>query len=100
MKNKQHKYILKAFIESKVPVVIQRCAPELIDIDSVIGGYCARMLTRSNIIELPLGHIITETDKKTFSELINQSNGVEKNELLVYYRLAILVESILIQYQQ
>ncbi|UKI19505.1 MAG: hypothetical protein L6V89_10895 [Oscillospiraceae bacterium] len=40
------------------------------------------------------------TEKATFSELINQSKGMEKDELVVYYRLAILAESILIQYRQ
>lgn len=29
-----------------------------------------------------------------------QSTGMEKEELVVYYRLAILVEAILIQYRQ
>ena len=44
--------------------------------------------------------IISKTEKAAFSELINQSTGMEKDELVVYYRLAILVESILIQYRK
>lgn len=100
MKNKQHKYILKAFIESRIPTVMRRSAPELIAIDSIIGGYCMRLVKREKFVELPSSEIISKTEKVTFSELINQSTGMEKDELVVYYRLAILAESILIQYRR
>ncbi len=36
MKNKQHEYILKAFLESSIPPVIRRRAPELMTIDPII----------------------------------------------------------------
>ena len=68
--------------------------------DSVIGGYCSQLIKRIKLIELPPNGIISETEKAAFSELINQSTGIEKDELVVYYRLAILVESILIQYRK
>ena len=97
MKSKQHEYILKAFLDSSIPTVIRRSSPELMIIDSVIGGYCSQLIKRA---ELPPSEIISKTDKAAFSELINQSTGMEKDELVVYYRLAILVESILIQYRQ
>lgn len=100
MKNKQHKYILKAFINSRIPTVIRRSSPELMIIDSVIGGYCTQLITWTKRIELPSSEIISKTEKAAFSELINQSTGIEKEELVVYYRLAILVESILIHYRQ
>ena len=86
MKNKQHKYILKAFLESKIPARIRLNAPELIAIDSIIGGCCTQLLKQSKFIEFPAD--------------INQSAGMEKDELVIYYRLAILAESILIQYRQ
>ena len=38
MKSKQHEYILKAFLNSSIPAVIRRNSPELMVIDSVIGG--------------------------------------------------------------
>ena len=38
MKNKQHEYILKAFLESRIPAIMRRNAPELMGIDSIIGG--------------------------------------------------------------
>ena len=101
MKNKQHEYILKAFLESSIPTVMRRSSLELMAIDSIIGGgYCTQQVKRAKFIELPSSEIISKTEKAAFSELINQSTGMEKEELVVYYRLAILVESILIQYRQ
>ena len=100
MKSKQHEYILKAFLNSSIPMVIRRNSPELMVIDSVIGGYCSQLIKQAKFIELPSSEIISKTEKATFSELINQSRGMEKDELVVYYRLAILVESILIQYRR
>ena len=99
MKNKQHEYILKAFLESNIPTVMRRCSPELMVIDSIIGGYCTQLVKRVKYIEFPASEIISKTEKATFSKLINQSTGMEKDELVVYYRLAILVESILMQYR-
>ncbi len=100
MKSKQHEYILKAFLNSNIPAVIRRSSPGLMVIDSVIGGYCSQLIKQAKPIEIPSSEIISKTEKAAFSELINQSTGMEKDELVVYYRLAILVESILIQYRQ
>lgn len=100
MKNKQHEYILKAFIESRIPAKLRQSAPELIAIDSIIGGYCTQLVERANFVNPPSGIIISKPVKAAFSELINQSTGAEKDELVIYYRLAILAESILIQYWQ
>ena len=81
MKNKQHKYILKAFLESRIPAKIRQNAPELIAIDSIIGGCCTQLLKQSKFIEFPADTIISKDDKKVFSELINQSAGMEKDVL-------------------
>ena len=99
MKNKQHEHILKAFLESNIPTAIRKNCPELMDINSVIGGYCTQLVKRAKFVEIPSGNIISNADKAIFSELINRSTGNERDELVMYYRLAILVESILIQYQ-
>ena len=100
MKNKQHEYILKAFMSSSIPLSVRRNCPELMAIDSFIGGYCTQLLNRAKILELPSSEIISKREKAAFSKLINQLTGMEKDELIVYYRLAILVESILVQYLQ
>lgn len=100
IKNKQHEYILRAFLESRIPDIIRSDAPELIAVDSAIGGYCTQLITDVKSVKLPRGKIISENAKYTFSELINKLSGVQKNELVFYYRLAILTESVLFQYQQ
>ena len=100
MKNKQHEYILKAFLESNIPTIMRRSSPELMALDSIIGGYCTQLVKRAKFVELQSSEIISKREKATFSELINQSRGMEKDELVIYYRLAILVESILIQYRR
>ena len=78
MKNKQHEYIFKAFINSRIPMVIRRNSPELIAIDSVVGGYCSQLIHRAKFIELPSSDIISNTEKAAFSELINQSQEWKK----------------------
>lgn len=100
MKNKQHEYILKAFVNSRIPTKLRQSAPELMAIDSIIGGYCTQLVERAKFVDPPSGIVISKPVKTAFSELINQSTGMEKDELVVYYRLAILAESILIQYRQ
>lgn len=100
MKNKQHDYILKAFLKSSIPAVVRRNSPELMTIDSIIGGYCIQLVKGAKLVELPSGEVISKDKKAVFSELINLSEGIEKDELVVYYRLAVLVESVLVQYRQ
>lgn len=100
MTNKQHEYILKAFLESNIPIVIRRNFPELMAIDSIVGGYCTQLIKRAKFLDIRSNEIISTREKNTLSELINQSTGIEKDELVAYYRLAILVESILVQYKR
>ena len=100
MKNRQHKYILKAFLESSIPAVIRRDSLELLAVDSVIGGYCTCVLKGAKTIDITSDELILKSQKIAFSDLINCSSGAEKDELIVYYRLLILVECILLQYRQ
>ena len=85
MKNKQHEYILKAFLKSSIPAIIHRREPELLAIDSVIGGYCTQLIKKSKFIEIASDAIISKTEKDTFSEMINCSSGKEKDELVLYW---------------
>lgn len=48
MQNKQHEFVLKAFVESKIPYEIKKNAPELIALDSIIGGYCTQIIKNYN----------------------------------------------------
>lgn len=100
MKNKQHEFIIKAFLESKIPEALREYAPQLIDIDSAIGGYCIELLKTKDGLNLLSDKIISENDKILISQIINKSTGNAKVNLLLYYRLAILTESILYQYKR
>ena len=100
MENKQHEYILKAFLKSSIPTAMRSGFPEIIAIDSIMGGYCTQLMKRAKFIELQSSEIISKTEKVAFSKLINQSTGIEKDELVIYYRLVILVEAVLIQYRK
>ncbi|MBR5423621.1 MAG: hypothetical protein IK108_06380 [Clostridia bacterium] len=97
MKNKQHELILRAFLESKIPEVIKQDQPAFILIDSALGGYCTRVLRGDKLINMH--QVITTEDKKVFSDLINQNKDERKTELIIYYRLAVLTEEVLLQHQ-
>lgn len=98
MKDKQHYYILKAFLKSKIPYEIKNKAPNLIIMDSILGGYCIQIIKKQSVIKLLNNPIISNEEKNVFSSLINSASGKNKEELVIYYRLAILVESIILQY--
>ena len=96
MKNRQHELIIREFLETKIPEVIKQDQPDFISIDSALGGYCTRVLRGDKAINMQ--PVITKEDKRVFSELINQNNGDRKSELIIYYRLAVLTEEVLLQY--
>ena len=87
MNNKQHEHILKAFLASKIPAAVYEHAPELVAVDSVIGGYCTRLLRRNKALKCPPEGLISKEERKAFAELIN-----------LYYRLAVLAEAVVLRY--
>ena len=91
-----NKHIIRAFLEAKIPEVIKQDQPDFISIDSTLGGYCTRVLRGDKAINMQ--QVITKEEKRVFSELINQNDGDRKSELIIYYRLAVLTEEILLQY--
>jgi len=97
MKNKQYKLILRAFLASKIPDALKNHSMDMIDIDSYIAGYCSRLLRGSKtvLVSMPL---IPSEDRKKFDKLINMSEGEERIELIIYYRLAVLAELVILQY--
>ncbi len=96
MKSKQYEHILRAFLEAKIPEAIRQNKPDLISIDSALGGYCKRVLSGDK--EFNMQQVITKNEKVAFSELIDHNNNERKAELIIYYRLAILTEAVLFQY--
>jgi len=99
MIKKEHRYILKAFYEMKIPLIIKEFAPQLIFTDSEIGRYCEQILKRKSNIKIRSDKIITEDEIKIYSNLINISTGIEKEEMVIYYRLLRLTESIIYYYR-
>lgn len=98
MKNRQHEHILKAFLASKIPVAVYEYAPELIAVDSALGGYCTRLLRRDKALECPPDGLITKEERATFADLINRAPDTEKDEIVMYYRLAVLAEAVVLRY--
>ena len=86
MKNKQHEHILKAFLASKIPAAVYEHAPELVAVDSVIGGYCTRLLRRNKALKCSPEGLITKEERAAFAELINRAPDTEKDEIVIYYR--------------
>lgn len=98
MKNKQHEYILRAFLASKIPPKIKENAPELMVLDADVAGYCTQLLHGKKTIDLCDSTLLSSTEKDIFSRIINQSED-EKNDLVIYYRLFIIADGILQQYR-
>lgn len=95
MVKKQHKFILKAFLNAKIPLAVRQHAPQLIALDSAIGGYCEQLLkAKSKVLILPK-EMITKDEIRVFTQLIDNCAGAQKEELVIYYRLIRLTESVL-----
>ncbi len=96
---KQHKYILKAFVNTRIPKAIRRYAPDFIMVDTCLGGYCSQILSKQHSIKIDGENIIDEEDKRVISDLINRLDGEDRDELIFYYRLAVLAETIVNTYR-
>lgn len=66
--------------------------------DSIIGGYCTRLLRRDKALECPPDGLITKEERVTFADLINRAPDTEKDEIVIYYRLAVLAEAVVLRY--
>ena len=73
-------------------------APELVVVDSVIGGYCTRLLRRNKALKCSPESLITKEERAAFAELINRAPDTEKDEIVIYYRLAVLAEAVVLRY--
>ena len=66
--------------------------------DSVIGGYCTRRLRRNKALKCSPESLITKEERAAFAELINRAPDTEKDEIVIYYRLAVLAEAVVLRY--
>ena len=66
--------------------------------DSIIGGYCTRLLGRNKALECSPEGLITKEERAAFAKLINRAPDTEKDEIVIYYRLAVLAEAVVLWY--
>ena len=102
LKNKVDKLVLKAFLEMEVPAALRREDEAL----ARRGGDELRSLAnrllmgRSESIEILTPCVLTKEDKAGFNNIITRlPDGEEKRDLVFFYRLAILVETLLLKYR-
>lgn len=62
------------------------------------GGYCTRLLRRNKALECSPEGLITKEERAAFAELINRAPDTEKDEIVIYYRLAVLAEAVVLRY--
>lgn len=102
MKNRVDKLVLKAFIEAPIPQALLREDAALAERGGKgVQSLANRLLMgRSESIEILTPSVLSKEDKAAFNGLITRlPDGEEKRELVFFYRLAVLVETILLKYR-
>ena len=94
--------MLKALLEVPVPELLrredaalaQRCGEELKSLANRL------LMGRSEQIEILTPTVLTKEDKADINNIITRSpDGEEKRDLIFFYRLAVLVETVLLKYR-
>lgn len=102
LKNRADKLVLKAFLELEIPAALKREDEKLAcrggsDLQSLANRL---LMGRSETIDLLVPYALSKEDKAAFNQLISRlPDGEEKRELVFFYRLAVLVETILLKYR-
>lgn len=73
-------------------------APELVAVDSVIGGYCTRLLRRNKALKCSPGEPDNQRGAGRFRRIVNRAPDTEKDEIVIYYRLTVLAEAVVLRY--
>ncbi len=98
--NRYHEYVLRAFLEVRIPETLKQKAPSLLVTDSVIGSCCAQLIKRDKFLKIPSKSIITTGDRECLMSLIGTADEYERTELMDYYRLVMLTASVLKEYAE
>ena len=102
LKNKVDKLVLKAFLEMNVPECLRR---ENVALAKCFGDDLRSManrllMGRDEKIEILQPQLLSKEDKAGINNIITGlPDGDEKRELVFFYRLAILVETLLYKYR-
>ena len=102
LKNKVDKLVLKAFLEMNVPeclrlenAALAKCFGD--DLRSMANRL---LMGRDEKIEILMPQLLTKEDKASLNSIITGlQDEEEKRELVFFYRLAILVETLLYKYR-
>ena len=73
MKRKHHEYIIKAFINTPLPLELRQKAPELLIVDTTMGGCCSQVLKKETL-DFNSTEIVSKKEKEKISQLINNSH--------------------------
>ena len=92
MKNKQHEYILKAYINSRFPRLIYESMPDMVLTFEFIDNLSLKVLKGEKIC-LPNEPLLTAEEKKKISYYFNvpKIEKEKREELIFFYRLTIIV---------
>lgn len=102
LKNRADKLVLKAFLELEIPAALMREDAQLArragsDLQSLANRL---LMGRNETIEILTPSVLSQEDKTALNSLITRlPDGEEKRELVFFYRLAVLVETILLKYR-
>ena len=102
LNNRADKLVLKAFLELPVLAALRReDAPLAARCGEELRSVANRLLVgRSGSIEILAPQLISKEDKAALNALITRlPDGEEKRELVFFYRLAILVELVILKFR-
>lgn len=101
LKNRVDKLVLKAFLELELPQRLRQEAPELAQKGEELRSLANRLLMgRNESIEILTPCVLSKEDKTGFNAVIGRMpESDEKRDLVFYYRLAVLVEMLLLKYR-
>lgn len=99
MKNKQHEYILKAYISAKIPRMVYEDLSDMMLTFELIGILSSDILKGKKIAELN-EELLTKEEKNRISLCLSNSyiDLNKRNEMIFFYRLTLLVINIIENY--
>lgn len=100
MLNKQHEYILKAFLESRIPDAVRMHAPSVLVTDSVLEDCCRRLIRLERRFNVPDLSRVIGKDRDVLIGIASRADEYERDELMNYYRILMLTVSVLEQYHR
>lgn len=102
LKNRADKLVLKALLETPVPGLLRREDAFLAErCGDGLKSLANRLLMgRNEQIEILTPWVLSKEDKAAVNNIITRSpDGEEKRDLIFFYRLAVLVETVLLKYR-